>query len=101
MFLSSASKDPLANNISSMSWSTNSNYQSFGLKNSSLMSYLFDTDNKFQKFILFTIDYAFIINEHIINNPSTDNTYDLNDELSIFTFNLLINILSIGLVSIN
>lgn len=94
MYRSSASKDPLANSISSISWSVNSNYQ----LGSSSVSFLFDTDNKFQKFITFAIDYAFIINEHIINTPSIETTYDLNDELSIFIFNLMVNILSIGIV---
>jgi hypothetical protein len=61
---------------------------------------MFDSDNKFQKFIIFCIDYVFIINEHIINKPCVETTYDLNDELSIFIFNLMVNIFSVGIVSI-
>lgn len=113
---SGSSKDPLASSISSITWSTNSAYQSsisqsslstssqYGssnnLNNTTASAFmLFDSDNKFLKFIQFSTDYVLIINENILNQPCKDTTYDLNDELSIFIFNLLINILSIGLVS--
>jgi hypothetical protein len=58
---------------------------------------LFDSDFRFQKFIIFLVDFIHIIYDKISDTKIDDTTYDINDELSIFAFSILLNSLSIGL----
>ena len=58
---------------------------------------LFDSDFRFQKFIIFLVDFIYIIYDKISDTKIDDTIYDINDELSIFAFSILLNSLSIGL----
>jgi len=58
---------------------------------------LFDSDFRFQKFIIFLVDFIYIIFDKISDTKINDTTYDINDELAIFAFTILLNSLSIGL----
>lgn len=63
---------------------------------------VFDSDFKFQKFIVFLVDFIHIIYDKISDMPiqSSENiskSYDQNDELAIFSFSILIHSLSMGL----
>ena len=50
---------------------------------------LFDNDFRFQKFIVFIVDFIHIIYDKISDQPIKDTSYDVNDELSIFSFAIL------------
>jgi len=62
---------------------------------------LFDNDFRFQKFIVFIVDFIHIIYDKISDQPINDTSYDVNDELSIFSFAILTHSLSLGLVCRN
>ena len=59
---------------------------------------IFDNDFRFQKFIVFIVDFIHIIYDKISDQPINDTSYDVNDELSIFSFAILTHSLSLGLV---
>jgi hypothetical protein len=58
---------------------------------------VFDNDTRFQKFLVFIVDFIHIIYDKISDTAIKDNNYDINDELSIFSFAILTHCLSIGL----
>ena len=60
---------------------------------------IFDNDFRFQKFIVFIVDFIHIIYDKISDQPISNASYDVNDELSIFSFAILTHSLSLGLVS--
>jgi len=63
---------------------------------------LFDSDHKFQRFVIFLVDFIYIIYDKISDTPLTGSdlkSYDQNDEISIFAFAILIHSLSMGLES--
>ena len=66
----------------------------------SSMNTIFDNDFRFQKFIIFIVDFIHIIYDKISDQPINDASYDVNDELSIFSFAILTHSLSLGLVCI-
>ena len=65
---------------------------------SSMMSTIFDNDFRFQRFIVFIVDFIHTIYDKISDQPIHDTSYDVNDELSIFSFSILTHSLSLGLV---
>jgi hypothetical protein len=61
---------------------------------------VFDSDYRFQKFIIFLVDFIHVTYDKISDTPlnnQTIKTYDQNDEISIFSFSILIHSLSMGL----
>lgn len=60
---------------------------------------VFDSDYKFQKFIIFLVDFIHIIYDKISDTPVINEvkSYDHNDQISIFSFSILIHSLSMGL----
>jgi hypothetical protein len=58
---------------------------------------LFDSDIVFQKLIVFVVDFIHIVYDRISDSANAASTYDINDELAIFSFSVLIHSLSIGL----
>ena len=88
-------------------WSTSKDAQSLSYSilsqtnkdDSQQCSILFDSDNKFQKFIQYVVDYVFIIHENVSNAQTKDTDFDLNDQSSIFIFEILMHSLSMGIVS--
>ena len=65
--------------------------------NSIATSNLFDSDLIFQKLITFIADFIYIIYDRISDCAMVNVNYDINDELAIFSFSILIHALSIGL----
>ncbi len=57
----------------------------------------FDNDSRFQKFLVFIVDFIHIIYDKISDIAIKDSNYDINDELAIFSFAILTHCLSIGL----
>jgi hypothetical protein len=63
---------------------------------------VFDSDFKFQRFVVFLVDFIHIIYDKISDTPLAGHdvkSYDQNDEISIFAFAILIHSLSMGLES--
>jgi hypothetical protein len=60
---------------------------------------IFDSDFRFQKFIVFVVDFIHIIYDKIIDAAVRETKPDINDELSIFSFAIIIDSMSIGVVS--
>lgn len=58
---------------------------------------LFDSDLIFQKFLIFLVDFIHIVYDRISDTPCSHTPYDLNDELAIFSFSVLVHSLSLGL----
>lgn len=60
----------------------------------------FDSDFKFQQFIIFLVDFIHIVYDKISDSPADmteTKRYDQNDEITIFAFAILIHSLSLGL----
>lgn len=58
---------------------------------------LFDSDLIFQKLVIFLVDFIHIVYDRISDSPNASTVYDINDELAIFAFSVLIHSLSVGL----
>ena len=85
--------------ISPMQSSTNNTDNSFDINGDFIT--VFDSDYKFQKFIIFLVDFIHIIYDKISDTPVLNEvkSYDHNDQISIFSFSILIHSLSMGLGS--
>lgn len=58
---------------------------------------LFDSDLIFQRFLIFVVDFIHIVYDRISDTALAHTPYDLNDELAIFSFSVLVHSLSLGL----
>ena len=77
--------------------SSSSNSQSQSSSQSIHSITVFDNDTRFQKFLVFIVDFIHIIYDKISDTAIKDSNYDINDELAIFSFAILTHCLSIGL----
>jgi hypothetical protein len=58
---------------------------------------IFDNEANFQRFIVFIVDFIHIIYEKISDKPIVNISNDIDDELSIFTFSVIVNSLSLAI----
>ncbi len=76
--------------------STGSSSQQLFSTSSAQSNSVFDNDMRFQKFLIFIVDFIHVIYDKISDNANKESSYDINDELSLFSFSILMQCLSIG-----